>query len=63
MAGLGYKKCWQCGAENADDRQYCGVCGENLDSKELIVDLNKRLKEAQLLIYQLQQEKKNVSDS
>lgn len=51
--GLGYKRCWQCGAENADNRTKCGVCNELLDSKELIDKLNKEIEELKkkLLVY------------
>jgi hypothetical protein len=31
MSNIGYKRCWQCGAENADDRDFCGICKEPLD--------------------------------
>ena len=44
MAGLGYKRCWQCGAENKDDREFCGVCMEPLDAKDLIDKLTREIK-------------------
>jgi uncharacterized membrane protein YvbJ len=43
MSSLGYKRCWQCGAENADDRNHCGVCGEELYAKDLIDKLRKEI--------------------
>jgi hypothetical protein len=30
-------KCQECGHENADDAQFCGVCGTNLISGEVSV--------------------------
>lgn len=43
---LGYKKCYQCGGENASDRQFCGVCGSDLDAQAFIAQLKHDLNNA-----------------